>query len=1112
MSASVAPGTESRYSTGSTGSTGDSSSSTGSSASAQHPQHPQASPSTAPSASASLHPLPPAAAPHTETPATSTAPPTPTPASMGNSASIECIPARPKGHPGPASAASGPGAYTKQQPPMAAVPPLSAAALAVAPGAAAMSAPAPAPARLPRPDRPKPPGRILVVSHHLPWVCNRSVGVGAAASHASFAARNSDRTGPLSASSEPPAESILPLGGLSGAASPSTTGSPSTAASPSAAANHNASQWTLTQRRGHSALFSGIRLLTDSDDYEEDVVHIGWLGYGSSDPNAVVLTPSTPKATVDDVKELLWSRKQCVPVVLDEEAAKNHYEGYCKTELWPLFHYILWDNAMDGKIETRYYNDYVKVNQTFADAVCAIYRPGDTIWVQDYHLLMVPSMLRKALPGASIGFFLHTPFPSSEIFRALPHRTEILTGLLGANLIGFQTYSHARHFISSCTRVLGCESSPTGVEFHGFTVNIGIFPIGIDVERVESRRRLEAVQQKIKSIRELFPGKRIIIGRDKLDHIKGVQHKLNSFEKFLQLFPEWQNKVALVQVTSPPQRPSPQFASKISESVSRINGTYGSLEFVPVHHYHQNLDQEEYYALLSMADIALITSIRDGMNTSSHEFVVCQQENAGSLILSEFTGTAGSMSGAYLVNPWDYVGVAHAINDALLLSKEDRVIKHKQLYAHVTSHTAQFWSTSFIKELRKTALVPDHQTTTPILDISRIIDGYQNSKKRLLLFDYDGTLTPIRKVPSAAVPPVDMLKAMNALVRDPRNVVFVISGRDQACLDDWLGHIPNLGLSAEHGSFIKYPGGKWINLAERIDLSWKPKVSEIFNFFTERTQGSFVEQKRYAITWHYRLADPEYGTFQAKECLNHLENAIVSKLPVEILIGKKNLEVRPTSMNKGEIVKRLVQLRQPECDFVFCVGDDRTDEDMFKVLRKSELAEAVYFTTTIGSATKKTHAQWHVSSPQDVIDLIGDFAEISVGGSRPSTTAAAMLERRDSAAAAAAARAVLMAAKASSGSIAEGGNPNAAQSGSRSRHLSADDDDDDIVVGHDEDDFAELEAALQQRAGLPRAGPTAAALDASQSGTVSSFSSSTGVLDANGDVVPASEQLRQADA
>eukprot|EP00842_Homolaphlyctis_polyrhiza_P005863 jgi/Hompol1/6278/HPOL_002522-RA len=832
-------------------------------------------------------------------------------------------------------------------------------------------------------------GRIIVATYNLPWICSPTTS-----------AANSTGPGP--------------------GPGPGTSG------------------WTLTPRHGRAALFAGIRSLSASQPSQPSmsptspdvpptantqqhpqkhhpptVVHVGWPGllHGGTDPvssagGLASPTTATPSSTgtqataspaassdvdTDALVRLLWDNHRCVPVLIDDATALNHYKGYCKGELWPMFHYILWDNACP-RVDVAFWIDYVRVNEAFANAICSVYEPGDMIWVHDYHLLLLPAILRRSLPTASIGFFLHTPFPSSEIFRCLPRRKEILVGMLGANLVGFQTYAHARHFISSCTRVLGCDASPTGVEFHGFNTLIGIFPIGIDIDRIETARKSDAVKQKVDVIRQLFPDKKIIVGRDKLDHIKGIMHKLTSFEKFLEKFPDWQNKLA-----------SPQFASKVSETVWRINGTYGSLESVPVHHYHQILDDDEYYALLTIADVALITSIRDGMNTSPHEYIVCQQERKGPLILSEFSGTAGCMNGSYLVNPWDYVGVAHAINDALLSSPEDRAIKHKQLYDHVSSQTAQFWAESFIRELRNTTIVPDQQIPTPILNVPLVVGMYKQSQKRLLMFDYDGTLTPIRKVPNAATPPPDMLTAMRVLgtltpirkvpnaatpppdmltamrvlVNDPHNVVFVISGRDQACLDDWLGHIDGLGLSAEHGSFIKYPRGKWINLAEEIDLTWKTKVTEIFDYFTERTQGSFVEHKHYAITWHYRLADPDFGAFQAKECQTQLEEAIQSKLPVEILLGKKNLEVRPISMNKGEIVKRLVQDRQPGCDFAYCVGDDRTDEDMFKALQRSHLSRSEYFTCTIGSATKKTFAAWHVPNPQDVIDLIGELAKVS---------------------------------------------------------------------------------------------------------------------------------------
>ncbi|KAJ3299552.1 threalose-6-phosphate phosphatase [Borealophlyctis nickersoniae] len=809
--------------------------------------------------------------------------------------------------------------------------------------------------------------RIIVVTHTLPWIATPTSPV-----------KNAISPNATSPDSVPngPSKSNLP---------------PSPTASDDDDDEYNGSQtyvngtgddlvnghdshvgdWKFQHRRGHSAVYSGIHAL----DQDHKLVHVGWTGrFTSQDGKTPVDSASIGPELRQSLKLELWQAKKCVPVILDDKKATGHYEGYCKNDLWPLFHYIQWDHADSGANELKHWQDYYDVNRAFADTVIKAYQPGDIIWIHDYHLLLLPSMIREALPHVPIGFFLHTPFPSSELFRCLPRRKEILEGLLGSSMVGFQTYSYARHFISSCTRVLGLESSPKGVDYKGTLVFVEIFPIGIDVKRVQQRRTLSAVKDKMAAIKEMYAGKKIIIGRDKLDHIKGVQHKLNAFERFLTLYPEWQNKVVLIQVTSPAaQTDSHKLESKVSELVSRINGNFGSLEFAPVHHHHQHLEHDDYYALLSVADLGLITAVRDGMNTSSHEFVVCQEENKAPLILSEFTGTAGSLSAAMLVNPWDYSGVANAIAEGLNMSESERAAKHHQLFEHVTNNTADFWARSFVKELRNVGALRSGANPTPLLDLSRTVEQYKRAKKRIFMFDYDGTLTPIVKTPNAAVPPPDMLKAMEILVKDPKNVVFVISGRDEACLDNWLGHINGLGLSAEHGCFLKFPGGKWINLSEELDFSWKTEVKEIFNYYTERTQGSFVEHKRCSITWHYRMTDPDYGMFQAKECQNHLENAILSKFPIEILLGKKNLEVRPISINKGEIVKRLLA-QNPDVEFVFCAGDDRTDEDMFKAVRKAEIDESISFTTTIGSSTKKTHAAWHVQSPEDLIKVMTALA------------------------------------------------------------------------------------------------------------------------------------------
>ncbi|KAI7904460.1 glycosyltransferase family 20-domain-containing protein [Cokeromyces recurvatus] len=743
--------------------------------------------------------------------------------------------------------------------------------------------------------------------------------------------------------------------------------------------------WKLTNRQGHSAMYGGIKSLDD----KWETICIGWTGKivekrmdtEMESVNTSEVDPSSvSKADKETIKRRSLERGRCIPLFLNNESSAGHYYGYCKKLLWPLFNYIIWNDATDGRIEKSQWNFYKKVNQRYADLVIAEYQPTDTIWVHDYHLLLVPSMIRASLPRARIGLFVHSSFPSSEIFRCLPKRQEILKGMLGANLVGFQTYAHARHFISTCTRILGYESSPEGVEYEGHFCYVGTFPIGIDVDAVDRIRNSPDVLPKIKAIADMYPDKKIIVSRDKMDLVQGILQKLAAFEKFLINYPDWRNKVVLIQTTDMMTTTSVSDMDKVAERVDHINGAYGSLEHLPIYHYHHPIHTDEYYALLSTADLALITAVRDGMNTTSLDYIMCQQKKHGPLIVSELTGTAGSMSSALLVNPWDHTSVARAIHDALTMSDDEKLTRHKQLLQHVKSNTTSFWAHSFIKMLLHTYQLSEQNKYTPKLKLEQLQEHYLGAKKRLLCFDYDGTLTEIKNTPMAAVPSKTMLTYLKQLCKDPKNEVWIISGRDEGTLSNWLGDIDELGLSAEHGSFMRFPGSKrWINLIEHLDMNWKNDVLEIFTYYTERTMGSFIEHKRCAITWHYRLADPVYGAFQAKECQNHLEQAILSKLPIDILVGKKNLEVRPKIVNKGEILKRLLASTMNSYDFVMCCGDDRTDEDMFKVLKKAELPDCLQkFSVLISAEDKKTEALWHLPTVQDMIESMKIMSECSL--------------------------------------------------------------------------------------------------------------------------------------
>ncbi|KAG0140060.1 hypothetical protein CROQUDRAFT_665689 [Cronartium quercuum f. sp. fusiforme G11] len=775
-------------------------------------------------------------------------------------------------------------------------------------------------------------------------------------------------------------------------------------------------KWVLEPRPGHAALNAGIKSLSSYRTITLCAYPANLSLAGTHPLDASKLTDAQTHGLDAGLRSLArgeaeqGGRKgiECVPVWVEERMAGLHYEGFCKKYLWPIFHYMPLSEHQDKVLENMAWKAYEAVNSAFAQKIVEIYRPGDLIWIQDYHLLLVPRMLRKMLPKAYIGLFLHSPFPSSEFFRCLPRREEILDGMLGSDLLCFQTYSYGRHFVSACIRVMGYESIGGGIEANGRHTSITHCPIGIDANRIESDRKMPGVKPKMEALKKLYEGKKIIVGRDKLDPTKGVLPKLRAFEELLKRFPQWRNQVVLIQVTSPSPTDSPQLATKISELVDHINATYGTLHFQPVHHYHQTIERDEYFALLSVADLAVITSVRDGMNTTSMEYTICQKEYKNPLILSEFTGVTGSMKAAIKINPWDLGGVAKAIDQCLSMPEAEKKQRHAQLYSRVKSHSSAVWASTLLLQLLDCLRSDQAQQSVKLLDEARLMKEYNEAEKRLLVFDYDGTLTPIVKIPKDAIPLPGLIGALEKLCADEKNIVYIISGRDGAFLQEHLGGIKGLGMSAEHGCYLREPGMEdWIDLTGDIEMEWMNDVEEIFKYYEARTLGAMVEKKTSSVTWHYRNADPEFGLFQAKE-LQALLESMQERMPIDILKGKKNIECRPAHTNKGEIVKRLLYTT-PEIGFAFCAGDDKTDEDMFRALKqmmrtggRSEIEAPLFPTLTRTSSTgsgtgpvvceleadgifavvidenesRKTLADFRLERPQGLIEVLIKLANV----------------------------------------------------------------------------------------------------------------------------------------
>lgn len=410
------------------------------------------------------------------------------------------------------------------------------------------------------------------------------------------------------------------------------------------------------------------------------------------------------------VKQDLLEKFNAIPIFLSDEVSDLHYNGFSNSILWPLFHY----HPGEINFDENAWLAYNEANKAFCDEISKNIHDNDIVWIHDYHLMLLPGMLRefisaKNLSNVKLGWFLHTSFPSSEIYRILPVRQEILKGVLSCDLVGFHTYDYARHFLSSVQRILNVNTLPNGVEFQNRFVNVGAFPIGIDVETFQQGLRQESVIERVKQLKKTFEHCKIIVGVDRLDYIKGVPQKLHAMEVFLNDHPEWIGKVVLVQVAVPSRGDVEEYQyleTVVNELVGRINGQFGTVEFVPIHFIHKSINFQELISLYSVSDVCLVSSTRDGMNLVSYEYIACQNEKKGSLILSEFTGAAQSLNGAIIVNPWNTDELAETIHESLTLPIEKREANWEKLYRYISKYTSQFWGENFVHELYKLGTQP----------------------------------------------------------------------------------------------------------------------------------------------------------------------------------------------------------------------------------------------------------------------------------------------------------------------------------------------------------------------------------------------------------------------
>lgn len=627
-----------------------------------------------------------------------------------------------------------------------------------------------------------------------------------------------------------------------------------------------------------------------------------------------------------DAVERQLAELRVVPIELSSDELDGYYTGMANGVLWPLFHYLI--DRMP--YEQRQWESYRAVNERFAEVVSKQYVQGDLIWVHDYQLALVPAMIRARLPDARIGFFLHIPFPAAEVFRLLPWREQILRGLLGADVIGFHTFSYVRQFINTLIHTLGLMPNADHVNIDGREVSLGVYPMGVDAPAFDSQGRDPQVQAAAAKLRaELGDGK-LLLGVDRLDYTKGIPRRLLAIERLLENNPQLRGNLRFIQVAVPSRAGVPQYESftgEVQQLVGRINGRFSTPSSVPIHFLHHGFSQSELCAFYLATDAMLVTPLRDGMNLVAKEFVASRADEDGVLVLSEFAGAASEMGEALIVNPYDIDNTANSIADALKMRPAARRRRMKALRERVFTYDVHRWAGEFIHALEGGGQEVHYRASASPRAPVGLKDRLQRASRVLWLLDYDGTLVPFSGRPELAEPDTEIMDLLAALAGNSRMHVHVVSGRAHQLLTEWLGALP-IGLHAEHGLWSREVGGEWtLNL--QVDSAWKEVVRPVLYEFSVRTPGALVEEKTASLAFHYRMADVEYGEWQARELKIHLSH-VLSNLPVEVLCGNKVIEVKPHGVSKGTVVPRL--LAGAPGALVVAAGDDETDDYLFRAL------------------------------------------------------------------------------------------------------------------------------------------------------------------------------------
>jgi trehalose 6-phosphate synthase/phosphatase len=693
-----------------------------------------------------------------------------------------------------------------------------------------------------------------------------------------------------------------------------------------------------------------------------DSLWIGWSGLTDEE---------IPEELVPNIDQALAEHGSS-KVRLTKKEVDGFYYGFSNRTIWPLFHYFL----EYSEFELSSWETYKEVNQKFANAILEKAGDEDVIWIHDYQLMLVPQMVRKKRPNVSIGFFLHIPFPSFEIFRTLPWRSEILLGLLGADLIGFHTYDYERHFLSSVRRLLGLEVSFNDIFMDDREIKVDSFPMGIDYKKfheaaIEHARRNEnqksELQKRLDTHKASTPDAKFFLSIDRLDYTKGIAKRLNAFEYFLNKYPEYKEKVRLIILAVPSRSNVPQYQllkKEVDELVGRINGELSTVSWTPIWYFYRSMPFDNLIDLYTTCDIAWLTPIRDGMNLVAKEYVATRTDHTGVLILSEMAGSANEMNESLLINPNNFEQIADTLYKAINMPKKEQQERNKLLQQRLERYNVEKWANDFMASLlnqkKRDLTYVSRKLSVDIMNT--IMKEYKSAKRRLLFLDYDGTLTGFHNDPQKAGPDKQLYALLDEISKQEDTDMYLISGRDKETFTKWF--LPKgYHMIVEHGVWISQDGEQF-RMLENVKNDWMDKIRPVLESFVDRTPGSFVEEKNYSLAWHYRQTDPDFGQKRSVE-LNTVLTSLIANDDLSVLNGNKVMEIKSSNVNKGRASMRV--FAESDYDFVFAIGDDWTDEFMFQELPDSAV--------TVKVGRQKTHARYFVDSTKNVRDILGRFVD-----------------------------------------------------------------------------------------------------------------------------------------